>query len=310
MNIYDEILNIHSLAGGGEETEKLIAKKACGLGYSVKNDGGAVIAEKDGKGRRIMIACTASESGCLITGTTKNRADIMFFDNINPVVWLGTGMRSENGCYGVLRSEKENKSETGTEDLYLDFGIPCKENKIETNSFALPCSETVRSGNIIFGNGLSSKSGMAVLLSALEKCADSDLNLCFAFLQGRPGTSSAEAIAAKYRPDCLITVFGYAADKNFSVGKGAGILLKDGNAVAGEDMRSRMIDAADSLGIPYQLYIGKRNPLNEKLSISGGGAHLCGICIPVDGLGDPVESVSSEDIEKSVNLLLKVIAVL
>ncbi len=297
--------------GEKEQLKTLLVDNLKKFPMEIEEVGGNLVVKKAGKGPCIMMVCSVDETGCLVTQTKENHGEVMFLGKAKPSAWLGTKMKTENGCYGILRSRKKEEKELKEEDLFLDFGIPCKENGIAANTFVHLCDDSILQKEIVFGNGASSKSALIVLLEVLKASAETDKNIIFVFLKNSQlGTFASEWIAAAYQPEYLISVSGYSADERFRVGKGTGILLKDGNAVVGEQMRRIMINEAENENIPYQIYIGKKDMQNEKMSVAGSGTRLGGICIPVEGLGEPIEKVSRTDIEKSINLLLKVLLAL
>lgn len=307
MRVHEMLENLCSQCDFEENLKKQILRVIQNSSYEIKSISGGVLVERAGEGPKTMLLCNLARTRFLLTETKENKAKGIFFGDISAAAWPGAQMLFTNGLYGIVHSRNKEK-EMKPEDLYLDCGIACEENGIEKNMFAYPKELFIQQKNMIFGNALSAKAGAVVLLDVLQKCLDWNRNICFVFLYNTElGNFSPAYTVAQIQPEYLFTVSGYAANEKFSVGKGTGILLKDGNAVVGEKMRRWVINTAEEEQIPYQIYLGKKSALNERLSVAGRGTLLGGICLPVEWMGEPTEKICVNDLEKSINLLLKVL---
>ena len=117
-------------------------------------------------------------------------------------------------------------------------------------------------------------------------------------------------IINRFMPENLVVVSLCYENETTKIGSGPSIVIKDGNGVTKECAYSKLSCLAADNNISYQFYIGKTDKVYECISLSKSRLNYSGIYIPVKKASADTDKILYDDVEKTLNLLLKYIATL
>ena len=257
-----------------------------------------LIFHKAGKGKKIMVSAIIPKIQIYISKVKDNKAEFELSGNIEKSALRDKEVFYKGETIGIVREDKEKDKETRhfiekIDDASLKIGDICTvESKIR-------CKD-----NILYGIGISSIIPLKIALNAVSENKDdvNDIYFTLSFSE-----NSAKAAVNMIEPDYIYSIYCAEATDNFQKTNGCGIVYKDGNAVTPDTFRDLSENIAHTNQIKTQIYIGKQSPLLEIFGITGKGAEVLGICIPIEKLNSACEIACIDDIDAAVRLLAQIL---
>ena len=271
-------------------------------------------ATKRGKGPRILFAAHMDSIGLIVT-----HIDEVGFLRFGPVGGLsahevlGAPVRFANGVRGVVALEgKVETKEMKLEHLYVDIGAKDEKEAramVQVGDMAVYDTAAFQNGSRIFSPYLDDRIACVVLLMAMERLAETDNDLYFAFtVQEEVGLRGARTAAYGVEPDYGIAVDVTDSDDipsaphecSSSAGKGAAIKVMDSSVICHPSVVAKLEELAKAEQIPYQKDILRFGGTDAgAIHQSRSGVYTGGISIPTRYIHTPLEMADVGDIEVS-----------
>ncbi len=280
---------------------------------------GNIIAHKNGKGKRVMLAAHMDEIGVIATYTDDNG-----FIRVNAVGGLytkdlvGRRVRFANGVVGVIGSEEEEfEKKPRLSKLYVDIGAKNKkeaEKYVNIGDTAVFCGEYYQKGSVIVSKALDNRTGCLVLIETMKKIKKNKNDLYFVFTsQEEVGLRGAGVAAYAVEPEYAIAVdvtdvgdTPNAPKMAVKLGGSAAIKVMDRSILCDAEVRNTLIAVAKENKIPYQMEIMTDGGTDAgTIHLSRSGVKTGGISVPTRYIHTPSELVSEEDIKACIELAAK-----
>lgn len=280
---------------------------------------GNIIAHKNGKGKRVMLAAHMDEIGVIATYTDDNG-----FIRVNAVGGLytkdlvGRRVRFANGVVGVIGSEEEEfEKKPRLSKLYVDIGAKNKkeaEKYVNIGDTAVFCGEYYQKGNVIVSKALDNRTGCLVLIETMKKIKKYKNDLYFVFTsQEEVGLRGAGVAAYAVEPEYAIAVdvtdvgdTPNAPKMAVKLGGGVAIKVMDRSILCDAYVRNKLTEVAKENKIPYQMEIMTDGGTDAgAIHLSRSGVKTGGISVPTRYIHTPSELVSEEDIKACIELAAK-----
>ena len=279
---------------------------------------GNLLCHKKGKGPKILFAAHMDSIGLIVT-----HIDEGGFLRFGPVGGLsahevlGAPVRFANGVRGVVALEgKVETKEMKLEHLYVDIGAKDEKEAramVQVGDMAVYDTAAFQNGSRIFSPYLDDRIACVVLLMAMERLAETDNDLYFAFtVQEEVGLRGARTAAYGVEPDYAIAVDvtdsddtpGSQHDGTAVLGKGAAIKVMDGSVLCHPSMVAKLRTLAKEKGIAAQTDIIRSGGTDAgAIHQSRGGVITGGISAPCRYIHSPQEMVDAGDVEACAALL-------
>lgn len=329
--VLKDLCLLRGVAGDEGAVRSYIIEKAKKLADEVKVDRmGNVIAIKYSKkenARTVMLDAHMDEVGMIVIGINSN--GLISYDTcggIDPrVVVSKPVLIGENAVPGVigakaihLQSAADRKRILGHTDLYIDIGArdqASAEKLVTPGDYISFDSDWVEFGeDLVKAKALDDRVGCAAMLRVLEK--DYPVNVICSFtVQEETGLRGARTVLFNtgITPDCCIALEGTTAndlgmvdnwEKVCCAGKGAVLSFMDRSSIANVNLFTKVRDAADKHGIPWQLKQKVAGGNNAgQLQNAHGAMPACSISVPCRYIHSPSSVASLKDIEAQYNLV-------
>lgn len=325
MNITELLENltqINSPSGNEAKIREYIMSEVKPYCDEVYTDAmGNLVAHKEGKGKKIMLAAHMDEIGIIVTDIDdKGFLRFSSVGGLNTRYLVNTRVQFENGTVGVIGAQEkafEDKPELC--NLYIDIGA---QDKKEAEKYVKIGDSAAFLGNIIcredtiVSKALDNRAGCAVLIDTLHNIKDSVNDLYFVFtVQEEVGLRGAKTAAFAIEPDIAMAVdvtdtgdTPDAPNMAVSLGKGTAIKVMDRSVICDADVRAKMIETAKKYDIPYQLEIMTDGGTDAgAIHLTRAGVKTGGVSIPLRYVHSPSETANIKDIEGSSKLLQKLV---
>lgn len=295
------------------------------------------------KDKRVLISAHMDEIGYIINYIEDNGLarflPVGYHDdrtavNQDMVIKTETGKR----VYGVtgskpahIMTDEDHIRVIKIEDLYLDLGTESRE---ETLALGVRPGDYVgihREGYILnggkyyTGKSLDNRTGCAVMVEVLKRLKDKDIEptVCMVgSVMEEVGMRSGGPMVNRFDPELVIaldvTLTGGTPgveERQCSqvMGGGPGIKFYDWDPILGatgnnvpRKLTRRLIDTAENNGIPFQREVMTGGGTDAwSASMASKGVLSGGVCIPQRYMHTAVGTVNLEDLEHTVDLMVK-----
>lgn len=295
------------------------------------------------KDKRVLISAHMDEIGYIINYIEDNGLarflPVGYHDdrtavNQDMVIKTGSGKK----VYGVtgskpahIMTDEDHEKVIKIEELYLDLGTESRE---ETLALGVRPGDYVgfnREGYILnggkyyTGKSLDDRAGCAVMVEVLRRLEGKDIEptVCMVgSVMEEVGIRSGGPMVNRFDPELMlaldVTLTGGTPgveERQCSqvMGGGPGIKFYDWDPILGatgnnvpRKLTRRLIDTAESNGIPFQREVMTGGGTDAwSSSMAGKGVLAGGVCIPQRYLHTAVGTVNMEDLEHTVQLVVK-----
>jgi endoglucanase len=298
---------------------------------------GSIIGEKIGlqDGPKIMVAGHMDEVGLMVTEITDEGyvkftpaggwwSQVMLAQQFIITTKDNTEIRGVIGAKPPhILSVDDRKKPVDMKHMFLDIGVDDKTAAeklgIRAGDMITPYIETISMANdkYLLGKAWDNRVGCAAAIEALEALQDEPhKNRYYAVgtVQEEVGLRGATTSAYKIAPDIGISLdttiaFDFpGGSKNTELGKGVGIMVKDGSMIGHKGLRDFTIDLCDELDIPYQLtYLERGGTDGGAIHMTKSGAPSIALCIPVRYLHSHTSIMHETDYEAMVTLVTELV---
>ncbi len=255
---------------------------------------------KDGKEEKIQIIFQTSPIGILSGNNTEDECSVTILGNEKTNYLADSLVYRNETPIGVLRSSKDDFALTKLGDICASF------DEIYTLK-----KNIIRKDDSLYGNEISSILSLyfADFITKHELLVDKciDFTIWNLSLNGENGLVSSLRYS---NADKIIFVSLISDDKNCVWGEGPALVLKDGNYILSQNLKSHFSDIISRENIAVQSYVGKSHAAMEQLDIHADGKPLLGIYLPIKHQNTKTEEINWEDVEKTRDVLLKCITAL
>lgn len=292
---------------------------------------GNVIAVKHSRkpgAKRLLLDAHMDEVGIIVTGIEEGFLKFQSLGSIDPRNLPGCEviLMSERPVYGVIAclpphvlSAEEKEKVIEIKNLYIDAGL----SEDEARKLITPGTAGVfRSGFYRLGSGqitgkaFDNRLCVAVMLDALEKLADKELDVelfALASVQEELGTRGAAPGVFSVEPDCCVAIdvtFGqtpgasktetYVLGEGPTIGIGPNINMK---------LYNKLVKVCENNSIPYQTEVMPGNSGTDAwpIQISKGGVATAVLSVPLKYMHSPVETFKISDAEAASDILVKLL---
>lgn len=313
-NILKDLSMLNGVPGNERQVREYMTKEMSPYGTISYDNLGSVIAEKVGNpdGPKIMVAGHMDEVGFLVTTITEQGyvkfttaggwwSQVMLAQQMTITTSTGKKVRGVIGAKAPhILTPEERKVPVDMKSMYLDLGVDTKEEAealgIKPGDMITPYIEYQELANpkYLLGKAWDNRIGCAAAMEVLADLKDHD-NIYYGVgtVMEEVGLRGAKTSAAKILPDigiALDTTIAFdfpGGDKNTQLGKGVGIMFKDGSMVGHKGLRDFVINLCEENDIPYQLTF-----LNAG-GTDGGAIHMTASGVPTVALAIPVRYLHS-----------------
>jgi len=227
-----------------------------------------------------------------------------------------------------LLKDEERTKVLGWEEIFVDLGVAkdfdvVEATGVQRGDFLVPHApfETLGNENLHVVKAWDNRVGCALAVDLLRDLRDADHpNTVFgiATVQEEIGLRGAATSAEHVRPDIAIAVdVGLAldtpgakgADRNPErLGGGAGVLVKEGRAVAHPRLARFVMEVADEEEVPYHVTsLDKGSTDANRFQITGAGIPSMAICVPSRYIHSHSSIIDRRDYEAALKLLVAVV---
>ena len=286
---------------------------------------GNLIAVKKGQadGKKIMLAAHMDHIGFVVTDIDeKGFARVHNVGGIRKANSLYRRVVFENGVSGILAAEDEghNVADRDMTKLFIDLGASSKEEAmklVQPGDFAVYAGEfTELQNNLVAGTAMDDRAGCAILVEMLKQLGETKNEIVAVFtVQEEVGCRGAQAAAFDVAPD-----MGIALDVTLcgdtpkgpkiavKIGEGIAVKILDSSLICHPGVVKAMEEAAERAGAKYQREVLTAGGTDaSSIQRSRGGVPSGVLSIPCRYVHSPNETVSLNDMEDGVKLLVELL---
>jgi len=298
---------------------------------------GNVIAIKKGekKGKTVMLASHMDEIGLMVRYIDK-KGFIRFskIGGINDQMLLNqtVTIHGKNGdITGVIGSKpphimkaSERKKIIEYDTMFIDIGVFSKKEAEELLSIGDPIS--FKSfyedfpNDLIMGKALDNRIGCYIMIETLKRVDSKATVFGVGTVQEEVGLKGAKTSSFKIDPDMAfaldVTISGdhpgiKPDEAPVDIGKGPAIILADASGrgiLTPEKIKNILVSSAEDENIPYQLEVSEGGTTDASaIHLTKEGIPTGVVSVPTRYIHTTVSIASMEDVENTINLLVKVI---
>ena len=330
MGLIEDLCDAYGPAGREVRVRKLIEKEMRKCCSKIRTDRlGNLIAYRPGqaakKADRIMLCAHMDEIGLIITYIDKN--GFLRFTNVGgifPSKILHQRVVFENGTTGVIGLEPDKDSvkligKPKLDKMYIDIGVSDRksaEKLVQIGDIASFYQRAIHiSDTRISAKALDDRIGCYCLIEVAKRVRKVKDDIYFVFsVQEQVGLRGARTgafgIAPKFALAVDVTDTGDTPEAHkmqVALGKGVAIKVKDSWFIANPKVKDKLVNHAQSLGIPYQLEILERGTTDAAvIQLVKEGVMSGVLSVPTRYIHSTNEVCDLNDVEGTIELLKRV----
>lgn len=336
-NMLKDLSMLNAIPGNERQVRAYMANEMKDLAQVEFDNLGSVIGKKVGNpnGPKIMVAGHMDEVGFMVTTITDEGyvkftpaggwwSQVMLAQQMVITTQDGTEIRAVIGAKAphILTPEERNKP-VDMKHMYLDLGVENKEEaeklNIKPGDMITPFIEYTELSNkkYLLGKAWDNRVGCAATIDVLKNIQTRNHDNIFygvGTVMEEVGLRGAKTSAHQIQPDigiALDTTIAFdfpGGSKNTVLGKGVGIMFKDGSMIGHKGLRDYVIQVCESENIPYQLTFLERGGTDGgEIHMTGNGAPSIALCLPVRYLHSHTSIVHKDDYDAMVKLVTKLV---
>jgi endoglucanase len=295
------------------------------------------------KEKRVLISAHMDEIGYIVNYIEENGLvrflPVGYHDDRTAVNQDMVIKTDKNGkVYGVtgskpahIMTEEDHDRVMKIEDLYLDLGTESREATmalgVRPGDYMGYSREgyLLNGGKYYTGKSVDDRAGCAVMVEVLKRIKDLDIEptVCLAgSVQEEVGMRAGGPMVHRFNPELVlaldVTLTGGVPgveERQCSevMGGGPGVKFYDWDPILGatgnnvpRKLTRKLIETAEKNGIPFQREIMTGGGTDAwSASMAGQGVLAGGVCIPQRYMHTPIGTINLEDLEQTVQLLVK-----
>ncbi|RBQ22534.1 Tetrahedral aminopeptidase [Candidatus Methanobinarius endosymbioticus] len=298
---------------------------------------GNVIALKKGEknGTKVMLASHMDEIGLMIRHVDKE-GFIRFskIGGINDQMLLNqtVTIHGKNGnVTGVIGSKPphimkaaDRKKIVEHDSMFIDIGVFSREEAEKYVTVGDPISFKSEyeefSNDLIMGKALDNRVGCYIMIETMKRVNTKATVYGVGTVQEEVGLKGAKTSSFKIDPDMAfaldVTIAGdhpgiKEDDAPAKIGKGPAIILADGSGrgiITPEKIKNLLVSSSEKANVPYQLEVGEGGTTDASaIHLTREGIPTGIVSVPARYIHTTVSIASMEDVENTINLLVKAI---
>ena len=338
-----ELMKELSLAPGvsscEEEVAKIITRELKDVADDIETDSmGNLIATKKGekKAPKVMLAAHMDEIGLMVRYIDDNGyLKFSTIGGINDQMLMNQTVTVHSSVgenvIGVIGSKpphvttpEERKKVVKADDMFIDIGAKDKEEAekmVKVGDVMTFNSLFVEyPNNLIMGKALDNRVGCYVMIEVLKRVDTRATVYGVGTVQEEVGLKGAKTASFKLNPD-----LAFALDVTLSgdhpgikpeeapvvIGKGPAVILADASGrgiLTQKSVKDMLIKAGDENDIPYQLEVSDGGTTDgTAIHLTREGIPTGVLSVPTRYIHTPVSVCSMEDVENTIELIVKAI---
>ncbi len=333
-DLLEKLSNAPGVSGFEEEIRNIMTLELKGHVDEIEIDNmGNLIATKKGKrkAKKIMLAAHMDEIGLMVRFIDKE--GFIKFSKIggindqmllNQEVIIHTEGEKVLGVIGAKPPHRmkaaEKKKVVDHENMFIDIGASKKDaEKLVSIGDPITIKHTFSNlqGNLVTGKAFDNRVGCYVLIEAIKRAKTDATIIGVGTVQEEVGLKGARTSAFKINPDLAIaldvTIAGdhpgiKLEEAPVKINSGPAIILTDASGrglITHPKVKKLLIDTAVQEEIPHQLEVGEGGTTDATaIHLTREGIATGVLSVPTRYIHTPVEVVSLEDIENTINLLV------
>ena len=292
---------------------------------------GNLIVHRKGDGPRVMAAAHMDEIS-LIAKFIDDQGFIRFhtLGGFDPTT-LSTQrviVHGKENLVGVIgtkpihaQSPEERKRAPKAELFFIDVGLPVeKVNELVPVGSPITRERTLkRMGDYVTGKSLDNRVSVYMLVETIRNLKNVNCDFYAVFtVQEEVGIRGARVATNKLQPELGIALDVTLSndipgvetrDRCTKIGEGIGIKIMDGSAICTPGLVSFAEQVAQKTNVMYQreLLTAGGTDTSAIQYLTGQGAHVTGLSIPLRYMHSTVETVSVSDIDNGIKLLTNMV---
>lgn len=296
---------------------------------------GNLLATMEGERKHFAVVAHADEVGFLVSNIDENGfirtkwntrghlPDLRLLPGQKVKVMTESELIS--GCFCVKTAHiagPEGKKILPTyEDIFLDIGATSAEDVAEmginVGDPVVYDSPVERVGRNIMGKSMDDRVGLTVMVKLLEHLVQSNQKdrpkvTFVSTVMEELGAKGAAAVARQLDVDAVLVLEigladdypGTAGEAGVSLGMGPVVVIKDTEVHYSHKLNQRLLDTAEAANIPVQRAV-YHNYATDGFQIAAQGEVVSAIGVPCRYSHSSFETVSPEDIENTISLILR-----
>lgn len=321
MKLIKELTEAFGPSGDEEKVASIIINEIKDYVDEIKRDRlGNVIALKRGNGKgKMMFTAHIDQIGILVLDIEKN--GLLRFTSVghyNPIAIINQIVVFKNGVCGRIMAENFDKNkEIKIKDMFIDIGELNYEgasSKVTIGSFGVIKTDFLVNNRRIITGALDNRIGCFALIETLKRLENNECDVYFVFtVQEETYLSGASVAAYSIEPDIAIAVdTTFTGDSlegirtSVKLGEGTAITIMDDGLISHPEVKNFLLDTAKKYGIKYQFDIAKGATDGSAIHVTRSGVKTASLSIPLRYMHTPYEVVDMNDVEETIELLLKV----
>jgi tetrahedral aminopeptidase len=332
LSLLTQLTEAPGVSGCEEQVRKLVAAEFARLGAKPQTDAlGNLIGHLPGKGPRVALIAhmdevgfvvSKIESGGFIRVSPVGSVDPRVFSAQQVMVY---GRKTLCGIVGSVPPHLQKKSDGASgseamavEESFIDLGLPEEEiaQVVRIGDPVTFATKSWENEHSFFGKALDDRVGLFVMLTAVRKAAKIDCDLILiASSQEEFGLRGAGPAVFSTAPGVLLALEGAPASDTPGVrlpanvvpttqGKGPEIRLTDVRMISDRGLADFLVRTAEASTIPHQVIVKRTGATDAAMGqITGAGARVCTLSVPVRYAHGPQGLVRKTDIHHTVDLV-------
>lgn len=332
-NILKDLVMLNGIPGNERQVREYMTNEMKDLSELTYDNLGSVIGKKVGNpdGPRIMVAGHMDEVGFMVTTITEEGyvkftpaggwwSQVMLAQQMVITTGKGEEIRAVIGAKAPhILTVEERAKPVDMKAMYLDLGVDTKEEAvalgIKPGDMITPFIEYTELSNkkYLLGKAWDNRVGCAAVIDVLNNIQDKKHDNVYygvGTVMEEVGLRGAKTSANFIQPDIGISLdttiaFDFpGGDKNTQLGKGVGIMFKDGSMIGHKGFRDFVVSVCEKEEIPFQLtYLETGGTDGGAIHMTGNGAPSIALCLPVRYLHSHTSIVHKDDYEAMVKLV-------
>ncbi len=258
--------------------------KQSGIDSDYQTDNVSLVWNNDNHNCKTLLLFRLLPTAAMITKVEKDGCKANFLSDKNP-----ENIKDAICNHGILRVQKE-------EITFTPFGT------LSVGDVCHVMPNLICKDNALYGAQISVLAQLELAANCLKKIKESSTTVSVAIVDETVGgVESVLRLIETQKPESLIICTPAKAEKEFSIGQGVGVGIKDGNWVAQRELRERMMNTENQ----SQPFIGSTGTTLARCYIAVKSKQMMGFYLPVGMMGMNVEEICKNDMTMTQNLLLK-----
>lgn len=260
---------------------------------------GNIIIKKNGKGKSINVLFEISPIGVLARKIIEDKSEFDILGNFDKTEFINNIVYKNNKPTGIIR--KKNIEDKEDKLQYIEYFDDIINDIPQILSFE---QRMICKDKSLYSINLNSIISCYIAINLFKEICNCDKQICFTIWNSSISSSLRKINNNVYNLGLFVS--SISSQEGCLADKGASVCVKDGCYVLNSSTKNKINDILNKDKDDYQFFIGKSNPAMEEYSLLNF-VEMIGVYYPIMYKNTKFEQIFSKDIEKTLNLLLKII---